>query len=175
MPRPRQEDFSGRFVVIRSVVDSSGNVVPPSDILPLPALDATGGRGKSPGEDSAARAAEALTAGQGAGSSGANPDLDAATLCRLLSLLADKTRLRILWLLADGERTVGGMTAELRLPQPTVSHHLAWLRTMHLVSPRRAGKNVFYALGRAARAESGGALSLLTADAVVTIARRAGE
>jgi DNA-binding transcriptional ArsR family regulator len=148
--------------------------VPPSDVLPLPTLDAAGGRGKSPGEESAARAAEALAAGQRAGSSG-NSDLDAATLCRLLSLLADKTRLRILWLLADGERTVGGMTAELRLPQPTVSHHLAWLRTMHLVSPRRAGKNVFYALGRAARAESGGALSLLTNDAVVTIARRAGE
>ena len=159
--------------MIRSVVDSS-SVMPPSDVLPLPTLDAAGGRGKSPGEESAARAAEALAAGQRAGSSG-NSDLDAATLCRLLSLLADKTRLRILWLLADGERTVGGMTAELRLPQPTVSHHLAWLRTMHLVSPRRAGKNVFYALGRAARAESAGALSLLTTDAVVTIARRAGE
>ena len=160
--------------MIRSVVDSS-SVMPPSDVLPLPTLDAAGGHGKSPGDESAARAAEALAAGQRAGASGGNPDLDAATLCRLLSLLADKTRLRILWLLADGERTVGGMTAELRLPQPTVSHHLAWLRTMHLVSPRRAGKNVFYALGRAARAESGGALSLLTNDAVVTIARRAGE
>jgi DNA-binding transcriptional ArsR family regulator len=174
MPRPRQEDFSRRFTVIRSVVDTS-SVVPPSDVAPHALLDAAAGRGKSTRDDSAERAAEALAAGQGTSSSGGKGDVDATTLCRLLSLLADKTRLRILWLLADGERTVGGMTAELRLPQPTVSHHLAWLRTMHLVSPRRAGKNVFYALGRAARAEAGGALSLLTADAVVTIARRAGE
>jgi DNA-binding transcriptional ArsR family regulator len=64
------------------------------------------------------------------------------------------------------------MTTELGLPQPTVSHHLAWLRTMHLVSPRRAGKNVFYALGRAARTDSSGSLSLLTGDAVVTIRSR---
>ena len=92
-----------------------------------------------------------------------------AVLCRLLSLLSDRTRLRILWLLADGEKSVGAMTAELGLPQPTVSHHLAWLRTMHLVSPRRAGKNVFYALGRAARSERDGSLSLLTADHVVSI------
>src|SRR5215213_7933730 len=101
--------------------------------------------------------------------------VDATALCRLLSLLADRTRLRILWLLADGERAVGAMTTELGLPQPTVSHHLAWLRTMHLVSPRRAGKNVFYALGRAARAEADGSLSLMTADTVVTIGRQRDE
>lgn len=96
-------------------------------------------------------------------------EIDTLSLSRLLSLLADRTRLRILWLLADGERAVGAMTTELGLPQPTVSHHLAWLRTMHLVSPRRAGKNVFYALGRAARTEPDGSLSLMTADTVVTI------
>jgi len=154
--------------VIRSVVDSS-SVMPPSDVLPLPTLDAAGGHGKSPGEESAARAAEALAAGQRAGASGGNPDLDAATLCRLLSLLADKTRLRILWLLADGERTVGGMTAELRLPQPTVSHHLAWLRMMDLVSPRRQGKHVFYALGPAAQCDENGKMTMTADDATVTI------
>src|SRR5581483_10741825 len=51
-------------------------------------------------------------------------------VCRLLSLLADKTRLRILRILAQGERPVVSLTSELRLPQPTVSHHLAWLRMM---------------------------------------------
>jgi DNA-binding transcriptional ArsR family regulator len=165
--------------VISSINHTHTTLFQPAVSTP-PGLDgelrhAAGGRGKSPGDESAARAAEALAAGEGAGSTGGGPEVDAATLCRLLSLLADKTRLRILWLLAGGERAVGSMTSELRLPQPTVSHHLAWLRTMHLVSPRRAGKNVFYALGRAARAKADGSLSLLTADAVVTIARRAGE
>jgi ArsR family transcriptional regulator len=90
-------------------------------------------------------------------------------LSRLIRTLADNTRLRILRLLTEGERDVGGITTALRLPQPTVSSHLGWLRTMHLVSPRRAGKHVFYTLGRSARAESNGSLSLLTGDTVVTI------
>ena len=125
--------------------------------------DQPGGRGKGRGNERRGEGAEG------------HSQIDAVALCRLLSLLADKTRLRILWLLAGGERAVGAMTAELGLPQPTVSHHLAWLRTMHLVSPRRAGKNVFYALGRAARAKGDGSLSLMTADMTVTLARREAE
>ena len=34
-------------------------------------------------------------------------------------------------------------------PQPTVSHHLAALRTHRLVHPRRHGKRVYYSLGDA--------------------------
>ena len=140
--------------------------------------------GRLPGHDGERRqpsASRPSPDGSGGTARAARPDqtdrdIDAATvLCRLLALLADKTRLRILWLLADGERAVGAMTAELGLPQPTVSHHLAWLRTMHLVSPRRAGKNVFYALGRAARTEPDGSLSLLTTDHVVSLSRRPAE
>ena len=140
--------------------------------------------GRHPGHDGDRRPHPAGRPAPGGSEAPARParpeatdkDIDsAAILCRLLALLADKTRLRILWLLADGERAVGAMTAELGLPQPTVSHHLAWLRTMHLVSPRRAGKNVFYALGRAARTEHDGSLSLLTADHVVMLGRRPAE
>ena len=89
-------------------------------------------------------------------------------VCRLLSLLADRTRLKILRILAGGERPVVALTSELRLPQPTVSHHLAWLRMMDLVSPRRQGKHVFYALGAAAQYEAG-VLTLTADDATVTI------
>jgi DNA-binding transcriptional ArsR family regulator len=88
---------------------------------------------------------------------------------RLLALLADRTRLRILRLLADGERPVVSLTTEMRLPQPTVSHHLAWLRMMDLVSPRRQGKHVFYALGPAAQYSDGGVLTLTADDATVII------
>ena len=88
---------------------------------------------------------------------------------RLLSLLADKTRLKILRILAGGERPVVALTTELRLPQPTVSHHLAWLRMMDLVSPRRQGKHVFYALGPAAQCDEAGVLTLTADDATVTI------
>ena len=100
------------------------------------------------------------------------PPSDEGQLTRLLSLAADKTRLRILWLLISGERSVGSITSELVLPQPTISHHLSWLKTMHLVAARRQGKQVFYALGNAARAESNGSLSLRTDDAEVRLSRR---
>jgi DNA-binding transcriptional ArsR family regulator len=38
----------------------------------------------------------------------------------------------------------------LRLPQPTVSHHLAALRLLRLVTNRRAGKRIYYRLGPSA-------------------------
>ena len=60
----------------------------------------------------------------------------------------------------------------LRLPQPTVSHHLAWRRMMDLVSPRRQGKHVFYSLGPTAEIADDGTLTLRSADAVVTIQPR---
>jgi len=90
-------------------------------------------------------------------------------VCRLLSLLADRTRLKILRILAGGERPVVALTAELQLPQPTVSHHLAWLRMMDLVSPRRQGKHVFYALGPAAQCDENGKMTMTADDATVTI------
>jgi len=95
-------------------------------------------------------------------------------VCRLLSLLADRTRLKILRILAGGERPVIALTTELGLPQPTVSHHLAWLRMMDLVAPRRQGKHVFYALGPAVRLDVDGSMTLAAADATVTIRPRVG-
>lgn len=161
------------------MIQPAANTIARDTQAPAPLTDdppVLAGRSKSPRDPSADAADAALKSAAAKGDAGGPSDdavpVDTVTLCRLLALLADKTRLRILWLLADGERAVGAMTAELKLPQPTVSHHLAWLRTLHLVSPRRAGKNVFYALGKAARAEADGSLSLLTGDAVVTIGRR---
>jgi DNA-binding transcriptional ArsR family regulator len=114
--------------------------------------------------------------GGGSGSGGPRQPLGfpapSTELCRLLSLLADKTRLRILNILADGERPVVSLTAELGLPQPTVSHHLAWLRMMDLVVPRRQGKNVFYALGRAVRVDPDRTMTLTAADSTVTIRQK---
>jgi DNA-binding transcriptional ArsR family regulator len=77
-------------------------------------------------------------------SSATEPDLE--TLASLLRLLADKTRLSILMLLADGERNVSGLCEQLRLPQPTVSHHLSLLRMNNVIGNRRAGKQIYYAL-----------------------------
>jgi DNA-binding transcriptional ArsR family regulator len=65
-------------------------------------------------------------------------------LVGLFRLLSDKTRMKILLLLTHGERNVSSLCQELRLPQPTVSHHLGLLRSRNLITNRRAGKQVFY-------------------------------
>src|SRR5437879_5730832 len=62
---------------------------------------------------------------------------------------SDRTRLRILHLLQAGELCVGDLIAVLRLPQPSVSRHLAYLRKAGLVAPRKEGLWAFYSLARA--------------------------
>jgi ArsR family transcriptional regulator len=73
-------------------------------------------------------------------------DNDLEQLTAMFRLLSDKTRLNILMLLAGGERNVSSLCDELRLPQPTVSHHLGLLRMNNVITNRRAGKQVFYGL-----------------------------
>jgi DNA-binding transcriptional ArsR family regulator len=82
-------------------------------------------------------------------------DAELEPLVALFRLLSDKTRLNILMLLAKGERNVSSLCDELRLPQPTVSHHLGLLRMSNLITNRRDGKQVFYELdGRVDAAEA---------------------
>lgn len=63
--------------------------------------------------------------------------------------LADKTRLRIVALLADDEVCVCHIHDSLGLPQPTVSRHLAYLRRSGLVTARRDGVWMHYRVSRA--------------------------
>ena len=67
---------------------------------------------------------------------------------KVMRLLADPTRLRVLTMLTERELNVSALCDRLDLAQPTVSHHLGLLRAMNLVSTRRAGKQVFYSLNR---------------------------
>ncbi len=67
-------------------------------------------------------------------------------LADFLRLVAEPNRLRILVLLARGERCVCDIEAVLDLPQNLVSHHLAALRRAGAVHDRREGKWVYYAL-----------------------------
>jgi ArsR family transcriptional regulator len=70
--------------------------------------------------------------------------LDALT--ELYATLADPTRLRILALLTDGELCVCHLHDSLKVSQPTVSRHLAYLRRSGLVAARRAGTWMHYKL-----------------------------
>src|SRR5215217_7374365 len=78
-------------------------------------------------------------------------------LAALFRLLSDRTRLNLLMLLADGEKNVTNLCDSLRLPQPTVSHHLGLLRMSNVIGNRRDGKQVFYSLnGRVSVDDAGG-------------------
>ena len=58
--------------------------------------------------------------------------------------LADKTRLRLLNLMRDGEICVCFFTEVLGESQPKISRHLAYLRNAGLVEARRDGKWMHY-------------------------------
>ncbi len=67
-----------------------------------------------------------------------------AELENLFLALSDKTRLRLLALMADGEVPVGFLADRLGESQPKTSRHLAYLRNAGLVSARRDGKWIYY-------------------------------
>jgi len=62
---------------------------------------------------------------------------------------SDRTRLRILSILGQGEHCVGDLVEILKVPQPKVSRHLAYLRKAGLVETREHGLWNFYRLAPA--------------------------
>ena len=66
---------------------------------------------------------------------------------QLYKALADETRLRILaLLLSEGELCVCDIIAALKLPQSTVSRHLAYLRKTKWGNDRRCGLWIYYSI-----------------------------
>ena len=60
-------------------------------------------------------------------------------------MLADETRLRIVWALLHGEHSVGDLAEHVGANPAAVSQHLAKLRLTGLVRTRREGVRIFYA------------------------------
>ncbi len=67
---------------------------------------------------------------------------------KLFQALADRTRLRLLNLMAEGEICVCYFVEILGEAQPKISRHLAYLRRAGLVEARRDGKWIHYRLSR---------------------------
>lgn len=61
-------------------------------------------------------------------------------------MLADATRVQVLWSLTDGEMSVNELAEHVGKPAPSVSQHLAKLRMARLVRTRREGTTIFYSL-----------------------------
>ncbi len=62
----------------------------------------------------------------------------------MLKLLADETRLRVIWALMEGERSVNQLAQLVGAQPAAVSQHLAKLRLARLVRSRREGTRIFY-------------------------------
>jgi ArsR family transcriptional regulator len=79
---------------------------------------------------------------------------------RLLAALADPTRLRLLNLMVGREVCVCYFVAILKLGQPKISRHLAYLRRAGIVEARREGKWMHY---RIEQPDDAGAAAILAA------------
>ena len=62
----------------------------------------------------------------------------------VFQLLADPTRIQLLWALIGREMPVNELALRIGKPGPAVSQHLAKLRLGRLVMTRRAGTSVYY-------------------------------
>ena len=60
--------------------------------------------------------------------------------------LADPTRREILDLLRQGEMTAGALAEKFDMSKPSMSHHFAVLRDADLITSRRDGQQIWYAL-----------------------------
>jgi len=65
---------------------------------------------------------------------------------RLLRCIGQPTRLRIIKLLAPGERCVCEISGSLAREQSSVSHHLKALKECGIVVARQEAKNIYYRL-----------------------------
>jgi ArsR family transcriptional regulator len=75
--------------------------------------------------------------------------LNAKRCSRYLRALADPERLRIVQCLRAGPLPVSGISSSIKSPLANVSHHLKQLRLAGLVSRRKEGRQVIYALSDA--------------------------
>ena len=71
---------------------------------------------------------------------------DLESLSLIFKTLGDPTRLRIVFALAQGEMCVCDLAAYLRVSESAASHQLRRLRDLRIVSHRRDGQVLYYAL-----------------------------
>ena len=60
--------------------------------------------------------------------------------------LSDPTRREILRLLAGGEKSAGELAEEFDMTKPSMSHHFSVLKEADLITSRREGQQIFYAV-----------------------------
>lgn len=67
-------------------------------------------------------------------------------MAELFRIFGDSTRIKILYDLMCGEKSVTEICDDLEMNQSAISHQLKILRTSKLVKGRREGKSILYSL-----------------------------
>ncbi|HJR65913.1 MAG TPA: metalloregulator ArsR/SmtB family transcription factor [Gemmatimonadaceae bacterium] len=86
---------------------------------------------------------------------------DYTRAARLFHALSDEIRLEVIDLLRDGERCVCELTEALDIAQPRLSWHLRALKEAGILTDRKEGRWVYYALARDTFEEAESVLSAL--------------
>lgn len=74
------------------------------------------------------------------------PDEEVSDIADFFKVFGDPTRLKILFLLDQGESNVNTISNSLGISQSVASQHLKLLRVSRLVTWKKDGKNVIYKL-----------------------------
>jgi DNA-binding transcriptional ArsR family regulator len=74
------------------------------------------------------------------------PEDQLGLIVEVFRMLADTTRIQVLWALVGREMSVNELAEHVGKPAPSVSQHLAKLRMARLVRTRRHGTTIFYSL-----------------------------
>ena len=69
-----------------------------------------------------------------------------AKAAKLMEMLSQPARLRLMCILLDGEQSVLSLACSASLSQPAMSHHLKKLRDAELVETRRDGQTIYYSV-----------------------------
>jgi ArsR family transcriptional regulator len=92
----------------------------------------------------------------------APPKMNSARAARIFHALSDETRLKILERLRQGERCVCELTDALDAAQSRLSFHLKTLKDAGLVTDRREGRWMYYAVDHDVLVEAAELVAALT-------------
>lgn len=73
-------------------------------------------------------------------------DLNPEECCKILGVLSDPQRLKIIECLSDGDKNVSELSLSLKKHMVKVSHHLSVLRKAGFVKTNRKGRFIYYSL-----------------------------
>ena len=83
-------------------------------------------------------------------------------MAAVFKAMADENRIRILRLLHSGEKCACILLDDLKIAQPTLSHHMKILCDAELVNGRKVGKWMYYSISQAGSAYAMESLKELT-------------